>query len=213
MTSALRLSSDTDRLRALAAASDGHITLESTPTPAAPSALLRLHYPTAGNQRYPAERQREIRLKITLPERYPFHPPAAAVLSAIYHPNVYPSGVVCLGTKWLPSEGLDLFVQRLARLLTFDPLLVNTASPANREAAAWYDRARRRSRQAFPSAQPDFERSSASRRSRVSWKNLDDPGGRVLRACPACARKLRLPAGRSGTVRCPGCHHRFEVSS
>ena len=77
MTSALRLSSDTDRLRALAAASDGHITLESTPTPAAPSALLRLHYPTAGNQRYPAERQREIRLKITLHERYPFHPPAA----------------------------------------------------------------------------------------------------------------------------------------
>ena len=212
MTSAVRLRSDAERLQALAAASSGRIVIESLPDAASPSLVLRLFYPTAGNSHYPRERQSETRLKIALPGRYPFQPPVASVQTPIFHPNVYPSGVVCLGTKWLPSEGLDLFVQRLLRLLTFDPLLVNTASPANREAASWYDRARRRHRDAFPSADPAFGQGTKPSSS-AKWKNLDEPAARVLRECPACSRKLRLPSGRSGNVRCPACGRRFEVSS
>lgn len=213
MTSALRLSSDVARLATLASSSGGRIVLERLPEPASPSLVLKLLYETAGSKDYPTRRQSPTRLKISLPERYPFQPPVASVQSPIFHPNVYPSGVICLGTKWLPSEGLDLFVQRLVRLLTFDPLLVNTASPANREAAAWYDRVRRRHPDAFPSAMPGFERSAAKSRPGVGWKNIDGPRERVLRVCPGCSRQLRLPAGRSGLVRCPACGQRFEVIS
>ena len=31
--------------------------------------------------------------------------------------------------------------------------------------------------------------------------------------CPECARQLRVPASYSGTVRCPDCSNRFDVSS
>ena len=72
---------------------------------------------------------------VALPERYPFVAPVATVRTPIYHPNVYPSGIICLGTRWIAAQGLDIFVQRLLRLVTFDSLLINTVSPANREAA------------------------------------------------------------------------------
>lgn len=37
---------------------------------------------------------------------------------------------------------------------------------------------------------------------------------RLARRCPSCAVTLRLPAGRSGMVRCPNCRHRapFDTS-
>ncbi len=56
----------------------------------------------------------------------------------IFHPNVYPAGAICLGRKWLPTEGLDLLAIRIARIVSFDPELVNTASPANVVANTWY---------------------------------------------------------------------------
>jgi len=38
-------------------------------------------------------------------------------------------------------------------------------------------------------------------------------GSRVqqTRHCPSCKAKLRLPGGRSGTVKCPTCSHRFQA--
>jgi hypothetical protein len=173
MTDPIRLEADHQRLRALAAASGETIVLLAGPTPALPHAALELRYAIARSERYPADVTRQTRLRIVLPARYPFQPPVATVLTPVWHPNVFPAGVICLGTRWLAAEGLDLFVQRLARLLTFDSLLVNTASPANRVA--------------------------------------DD--GRVARPCPSCGRTLRLPAGRRGRVRCPGCGVAFEAST
>ncbi|MCK7510184.1 MAG: hypothetical protein MZV70_43195 [Desulfobacterales bacterium] len=167
-TSPVRLQSDLERLRALAASSDGRIVLLSGPTAAAPYASLDLRYATAGSDRYPVERREQTRISISLPARYPFQPPMASVQTSVWHPNVFASGTICLGTKWSPTEGLDLFVQRLARLLTFDPLLVNTASAANREAAAWYERARRQHPQAFPDRSPGVRshHGTTSRRTR-----------------------------------------------
>jgi len=212
MTSPIRLQSDLERLQALAATSGGRIALHSGPTAASPFAIVELRYATAGSERYPLERREQTRINITLPARYPFQPPLAAVQTPIWHPNVFPSGTICLGTRWSPTEGLDLFVQRLARLLTFDPLLVNIASAANREAAAWYERARRQHPQAFPSDRPSFE-SAAARRAggRVRWQETWADDGRVPYRCPGCARTLRLPSGRAGRVHCPGCGTRFEA--
>ena len=212
MTSSIRLQSDLERLQALAASSGGRILLLAGPSTASPSASLELRYSTAGSDRYPLERRERTRIGLSLPARYPFQPPLAAVQTPIWHPNVFASGTICLGTKWSPTEGLDLFVQRLARLLTFDSLLVNTASAANREAAAWYERARRQHPQAFPSDRPQFEPAAARRAgARIRWHETPPDDGRVPFCCPGCARTLRLPSGRAGRVRCPGCGTRFEA--
>jgi ubiquitin-protein ligase len=215
MTSPIRLQADHERLQALAAASGERIELRTGPTLAAPRAELELRHAVPRSERYPADVTRQSRLAITLPARYPFQPPVANVLTPIWHPNVFPSGTICLGTKWLASEGLDLFVQRVVRLLTYDPLLVNVASPAHAAAAAWYRQALRRHPEAFPTDTPAFATTApGSHARRVGW--TEQPGAedaRVTRACPQCARTLRLPAGRNGRVRCPGCGSAFEAST
>lgn len=214
MSNAIRLQADVERLHALAAASDAMIVLLEGPTAAAPQVDLELRYAVARSERYPAEVSRQTRLRIALPARYPFQPPTATVLTPIWHPNVFAAGTICLGTKWLASEGLDLFVQRLARLLTFDSLLVNTRSAANRAAADWYERARRLHPEAFPSDRPSFDEVGRGQRTnRVGWREAPTVDGRVARPCPACNRTLRLPAGRHGRVRCPGCGAVFAAST
>lgn len=214
MTDPIRLEADHQRLRALEAASDGMIRLLAGPTPALPQAEFELRYAIARSERYPLDVTRQTRLRVALPARYPFQAPVATVLTPVWHPNVFPAGVICLGTRWLASEGLDLFVQRLVRLLTFDSLLVNTASPANRAAAEWYERTRRQRPDAFPSDKPQFGTAApGAARSRVGWRETAADDGRVARRCPSCGRTLRLPAGRSGRVRCPGCGAAFEAST
>lgn len=214
MTSPIRLQADLERLQALASASGGGVVLLQGPTAAVPSSELELRYVVARSERYPADVSRRTRLRIALPGRYPFQAPVATVLTPVWHPNVFPSGTICLGTKWLASEGLDLFVQRLARLLTYDSLLVNTASPARRAVADWYERARRREPGLFPTDRPLFGGPAPARRSgRVGWKEAPAGDPRVARGCPACGRTLRLPAGRRGRVRCPACGGAFETST
>ena len=120
----------------------------------------------------------------------------------MFHPNVYPSGLVCLGAKWLPSEGMDLFVRRIVRLLAFDPLIVNVHSVANGAALRWYLAARARYPAAFPTdpAILAFEEGGA-------------PSRRVVRACPHCGAQLGLPPGKRGAVRCPRCRQAFETET
>jgi ubiquitin-protein ligase len=195
MTSPARLRSDTERLQALAARSGGRIVLLASPQDATRVVVLDLHYAIAASARYPQERRTEARLRIALPARYPFQPPQAAVATPVWHPNVFESGTVCIGGKWLPSEGLDQFVERLVRLLTFDPLLVNAVAPANHAAAAWYERALRLHPDAFPTDRVELSPE------------------RVLRKCPFCHRSLRLPRERRGHVRCPACGEHFEAST
>lgn len=214
MTSAIRLEADHERLRKLASASGERIVLINGPTVALPRVDLELRYAVARSARYPADVTRRTRLRIALPVRYPFQAPTATVLTPIWHPNVFPAGVVCIGTRWLASESLDLFVQRLARLLTFDSLLVNVHSPANRVAADWYARTLHDRPDAFPSDYPQFGEPRVEKtRSRVGWRDTVADDGRVERACPNCTRRLRLPAGRSGRVRCPGCGAAFETAT
>jgi hypothetical protein len=214
MTSAIRLEADLERLRALAAASGERIVMLRAPTTALPQVDLELRYAIARSERYPTDVTRQTRLRIALPARYPFQAPTATVLTPIWHPNVFPAGVICLGTRWLPAEGLDLFVQRLARLLTFDSLLVNVRSPANGVAANWYARTLRQRPDAFPSDQPHFGEPRRDRaRGHVGWRETATDDDRMERSCPNCSRRLRLPAGRRGRVRCPGCGAAFETET
>lgn len=190
----LRLASDRARLDELEARSHGKVRVLRVPSASHPTLELELAYRTADSAAYPSRSRNSTRLVIDFPGRYPFVTPTARITTPILHPNVWETGVVCLGAKWIASEGIDLFVLRIARLVSFDPLLVNEQSAANRQALVWYQRARRDHPGAFPS-------------DTVHW--LDAPA-RVVE-CPRCAGKLRLPGGRRGTVVCPRCQNEFEA--
>ena len=213
MVNPVRLDADAKSLRALAAASRGKIRVVALAAPGSPRFELDLGFATAGSSGYPVDRRTQTRLVIDLPARYPFMPPAARIATPIFHPNVYPSGLVCLGTKWLPSEGMDLFVRRIAQLITFDSLIVNVHSVANPSALGWYQQALRRFPQAFPTEAIDLARAD-EQGAGVRWRDstpADD--ARVTRSCPRCGASLRLPAGRRGTVRCPKCSRAFETET
>src|SRR5512145_2910798 len=135
---------DIEHVRALASRSDGRIGIVTLPVAGRPRFVLDLGYATVGSHRYPAERQPSSRIAIDLAPRHPLQPPVTTVLTPIFHPHVFASGIVCIGAKWLPSEGMDLFVQRVA------PLLMNPYSIADGAANAWYRSALQRHPEAFP---------------------------------------------------------------
>jgi len=212
MAAGSRRDVDIERLRALAATSGGRIGIVTLPVAGRPRFVLDLGYATVGSHRYPVERQPMSRVAIDLAPRHPFQPPVTTVLTPIFHPHVFSSGIVCIGSKWLPSEGMDLFVHRVVRLLAFDPLLMNPYSIADGTANAWYQAALRRHPEAFPT---DVAALALT---------VDEGGGsgsgaramaaeRVIRHCPHCRAGLRVPAGRSGTVRCPACAGDFQTNT
>ena len=202
---ALRREADLARLRELATQSGGRIELLETPSRAGRPIRLALRCRTAASEAYPQAPQDGVTLRIDLPSRYPFERPVLTVESRIFHPNVFASGVVCQGEKWLPGEGLDLVVKRIIRLVTFDPSHVNPASAANRAAAAWYLQQRSRTPQAFPTDRVEFATSGRPprRTHRRGW----------CAAVRPAARACGFPPARRGIVACPACRHDFEVST
>ncbi len=203
----LRRDQDQKGLNALIDRSCGELSAEGRLNCRASKIALRLKLPTLAEQSLPPRWEPFCLFEVYLPLRYPFEPPSARVLSNLWHPNVFINGNICLGSRWQATEGLDLFVARVARLLIFDPMLVNLNSVAHLAAAQWY----RSALQAYPHAFPSV------RASTIHW--LMDPRGsnslsaRVLKACPSCSAQLRLPVGRSGLVQCPRCRHDFEVQT
>jgi uncharacterized Zn-finger protein len=129
------------------------------------------------------------------------------MLSPLWHPNVFLNGNICLGSRWQATEGLDLFIARIVKLLIYDPLLVNLQSMANADAGRWYMRALKLNPSTFPTVQTHADH----------W--LRDPRGvnkintRVEKDCPSCGATLRLPKGRTGIVQCPKCRTDFEAST
>jgi hypothetical protein len=186
VSNAARQEADVARVRALAVASGGRIGIVTLPSPGRARFVLDLAYATVGSA-------------IDLAARHPFQPPLTTVLTPVFHPHVFASGVVCIGARWIPSEGMDLFVRRIVRLLAFDPLLMNPQSIANGVAQAWYALALQRHPAGFPTD--------------AAALLLAAPAPRVVRHCPHCGAALRLPGGRSGIVACPQCRRDFEVTT
>lgn len=206
---ALRRQSDVERLRALAAASRGRLAvIEANPTGGSPI-RIEIQCRTAQSADYPARTGERVRLRINLPARYPFERPTVALETPLFHPNVFTSGVVCQGDRWIASEGLDLLVKRMIRLVTFDPAHVNPASAANRAAANWYLNLLSRQPSAFPTDRLSFDEAAVDRLGEPAQAATD--AIRVVRHCPHCRQAMRLPAGRQGTVACPACRQDFEV--
>jgi len=212
MAAGSRRDVDIERLRALAATSGGRIGIVTLPVAGRPRFVLDLGYVTVGSHRYPVERQPMSRVAIDLAPRHPFQPPVTTVLTPIFHPHVFSSGIVCIGSKWLPSEGMDFFVHRVVRLLAFDPLLMNPYSIADGAANAWYQAALRRHPEAFPTDVAALAL-AVDEGGGSGWGARATAAERVIRHCPHCRAGLRLPAGRSGTVRCPACAGDFQTNT
>lgn len=211
MTTPTRHEIDIERVRELAAAGAGRIGIVTLPVAGRPRFVLDLGFVTAGSNAYPHQRQPSSRVAIDLAPRHPLQPPVTTVLTPIFHPHVFASGVVCIGAKWLPGEGMDRFVKRVVRLLAFDPLLMNPASIANGVAQAWYRAAVQRHPEVFPTDPAALALSAEGETGGRAAGETDS--ARVIRRCPHCATALRLPAGRSGVVTCPRCQRDFETSS
>lgn len=205
-----RRTQDLDKLREMDRISGGRVKVASATGNPISKLLLELHYKTAGSTRYPTETQSVTKVAIDLPARYPFTEPTAKILTPIYHPNVYSSGQICFGMKWLPSQGLDLLVQRIIQIITFDPLILNEKSPANGAALTWYRDTLRKHQSAFPTDGMNTARPDPA--PKMTWSDVSpDAPHRTTIACPSCGSKLALPTGKTGHVTCPKCKNGFEA--
>jgi ubiquitin-protein ligase len=167
----IRKREDLAKVRDLCQKSGGKIEFVFADSDAATLIQLRLHYKTAGSRAYPDEVLKSIELKIQIPSGYPFKsPPVATLKPVVYHPNVYPSGQVCLGSKWTVSEFLDLLVKRVIRIVTYQEDVMNELSPANGEAVTWYRNQKRQHPRAFPT--DSASTIAAPVGSGISWKNV-----------------------------------------
>lgn len=207
---------DFARLEAMCAASGGRMLLVSKNGDPPIDITIELVCRTAGSSDYPDRAVQRTRALISFPARYPFQAPKVHLTPATFHPNVFASGLVCLGLKWLPTEGLDLLVKRIVQIVTFDPAVVNTSSPANPSASGWYSSAVLRSPRLFPTDSVDFRFISASK-PKPLWRDLSaapqqSPAHRTIQ-CEKCPQQLRVPDLPGTQVRCPRCLHTFRVAA
>jgi ubiquitin-protein ligase len=174
---------------------------------------IELRCKTAASTEYPAHHAERTEVRIQFPARYPFQEPLAEIKTRILHPNVYTSGRICFGTKWIPTEGLDLLVKRIGQIITFDPSVLNEQSPANRDAVNWYRSAKLKFPQAFPTDSLPFLSAGKQDKATVKWRDISakptQPGAKIIR-CGRCSQQLRVPDRTGIEVHCPKCGNTFR---
>ncbi|XP_051150414.1 probable ubiquitin-conjugating enzyme E2 37 [Andrographis paniculata] len=69
------------------------------------------------------------RIKIQIPERYPFQPPIVTFATPIYHPNIDNGGRICLDILNLPPKGTWQPSLNISTVLTSIGLLLNEPNP------------------------------------------------------------------------------------
>ncbi|MCL5227404.1 ubiquitin-conjugating enzyme E2 [Pseudomonas nunensis] len=206
-----RVFQDLRKIEELSKAAEGRVTIRSKSGNPINTIILELNFPTAPSTKYPQLVQKRTEVKIELLSRYPFQEPVATITTPIFHPNVYSSGRVCLGSKWLPTQGLDLLVKRIIQIITFDETILNEASPANRDALLWYRTAVRTSPNAFPTGKLIIKEQPAGK---VGWNNVSsETTEKAVIICPSCKASLRVPFGKKGNVSCPKCNVTFYIET
>ncbi len=205
-----RISADIEKIHDLAKRSNGGIKLSSSTDQ---KIILELNYKTVG------DRQGTIRKSsiatISLSPKYPFIEPKVIFEDPVFHPNVYASGQVCLGTKWLPTEGLNLLVERLIKILIFEATILNTQSPANSDALSWYRKKASSEPSFFPTDK--FSKNHESKtKPKIQWKTeetFSDSNHKRMKviSCQQCGQKLRVPDKQNIKATCAKCGANFLV--
>lgn len=204
-----RVKQDLRKIDELSKSINGRINVKSTSGNPVSKIVLEIDYPTAPSSDFPKKIQTKTEVKIELLTRYPFEEPVATITTPVYHPNIYSSGKICFGEKWLPTQGLDLLVKRIIQIITFDQIILNEKSPANPQALNWYRDAVRIHPEAFPTDKMLFKDQV---KKKMSWNNLNDTEDqKKVVSCPSCQGALRIPAGKELNVSCPKCRHKFVV--
>lgn len=208
--SAERIKQDLRKIEELSKSVNGRVKIKSTLGNPVNKIILDIDYPTAPSKDFPNKVQLKTEVKIELLSRYPFQEPTAIITTPIYHPNVYGSGKICLGNKWMPTQGLDLLVRRIIQIITFDETILNERSPANGEALSWYKSAIIKHPNSFPTDKLILKEEP---KKKMSWNNMESKDEqKTVVACPECKISLRVPAGKMLNVTCPKCTHKFLVS-
>lgn len=206
-----RVLQDLRKIEELSKAVAGRVVIKGTAGNPINVINLELDFPTAPSSKYPSQVQNKTLVKIELLSRYPFQEPLATITTPIYHPNVYSSGRVCLGAKWLPTQGLDLLVKRIIQIITFESNILNEASPANWDALLWYRSAIKTSPAAFPTDKLIIKEQATSK---IGWSNVNvGSEEKAVVSCPSCSSSLRVPKGRKGNLTCPNCTTKFYIET
>lgn len=167
-----RINEDIDKLDKLSRDTNGRVRVLRTSGNPVSRIEIELNFVTVPSANYPAQRLNSTVAIIELTARYPFSQPKVTFNPVVFHANVFRSGLVCLGDKWMPTEFLDLLVKRLIRILVFDSSVININSPANKEAALWYFSEKRTNPTLFPTENLDAILSPQPERSRLTFREI-----------------------------------------
>lgn len=153
---AARVTEDLKRLKELSKLTNNKIKVLRTSGLPVNHIEIELGYPTVSSSNYPLMKQEKSLIHIDLLDNYPFAEdktewPKITVKTPIFHPNIFVSGLICLG-DWKTTEYLDFFVKRIVRTICFDPQYLNPGSPANSLASIWYKEKLRTNPGWFPTA-------------------------------------------------------------
>ena len=99
---------------------------------------LAFRIPTAVDDRFPRRRRNGCRTLLEIPAPYPFEPARVTLLDSVFNPNVFPSGLVCVGWAQGMNWTLGDLVWRVMRILALDPEIISCERPADADAAEWY---------------------------------------------------------------------------
>ena len=120
----------------------GRTMLEIEPVGSRPHQAYNLIFRCAGFVDEAGTVRQRHHLFLEFPKLYPVEvPPTFKRVSPLFHPNIYPHGVFCLGfegeRKWRPGISLESLVLHVSRFIRFDPDWVNLNPPANRTQEFW----------------------------------------------------------------------------
>ena len=204
-----RIDSDLSKIRELSQNSSGKVKLVSFKNS---KVIIELLFKTIENK--DGKLTQNSKIEMALPSNYPFTGPKVTFTTKIFHPNVYTSGLVCLGPKdWVISEPLSMLVERIINIIIYDPKMVNPNSPANVDAANWYSNNLNKNPNLFPT--DNFNKTDEKSKPKIKWSSSSDTQTieKTVVVCTYCETKLRLPKGKKGKVKCPKCNNIIEVQT